>query len=270
MEVTSRPGDAERLAAGAERAGYGRIIAVGGDGTVQEALNGILAGGGQLELGIMPFGSGNDLARSLGLPTDLEPAWRIAVGHATRMIDVGHARNGEGEARWFASAGGIGFDAQVAARMRERRWWRTGRAGYLATTLVELRRFTNREVTVTCDGETRRDSVLFVALANGPYYGGGMRIAPDARLDDGQLDVCIVGDISRRTAMQQLPNLYRGTHVRHPRVTMSRGATVSIDGDPEATRIHLDGEPFGTVPLAVSTVPRAVSVAAPPARDRRR
>ncbi|MEO5986868.1 MAG: diacylglycerol kinase family protein [Candidatus Limnocylindria bacterium] len=260
LVVTSRPGHAESLASEAHARGHGRVIAVGGDGTVQEVINGLLAGGGPVELGIVPLGSGNDLARSLALARGLEPGWRVAIGSRTRTIDVALARNGSGHERWFASAGGIGFDAQVAASMAERSWWQLGRAGYLATTLVELKRFHNAFVTIDVDGDTREASVLFVAIANGPLYGGGMRIAPAARLDDGQLDVCVVGDISRLTALRQLPNLYRGTHVSHPQVAMQRGASITIGGEAN-TRIHLDGEPFGGLPLAVSTGWRSVEVA---------
>ena len=258
--VTARPGDVEELAAAARDRGHGRVIAVGGDGTVQEAVNGLLSSGDPIELGIVPLGSGNDLARSLGLASALEPGWRSAVGHATRTVDVAQARNGEGRSRWFASAGGIGFDAQVAARMALRSWWQVGRAGYLVTTLVELQRFRNQPVSITIDGQAISASVLFVAIANGAYYGGGMRIAPTARVDDGHLDICIVGDISRLTAVRQLPNLYRGTHVKHAQVTMGRGREVTIEGN-SSTLIHLDGEPFGSLPLKVSVGERTILVA---------
>jgi len=262
LEVTRRPGDAEVLAAGAVRHGHDRVIAVGGDGTVQEVVNGLISASDPAALGIVPLGSGNDLARSLALPTELATAWRIAIGRATRRIDVARARNGAGTERWFASAGGIGFDAQVAAAMAERSGWQAGRAGYLLTTLTELRRFENRRVRLTIDGETETGDVLFVAIANGAYYGGGMRIAPGALLDDGRLDVCVVGDISRLTVLRQLPNLYRGTHINHPAVSMRSGTTIDADGD-DNTRIHLDGEPFGGLPLRVTISHRALVVAAP-------
>jgi diacylglycerol kinase (ATP) len=262
LEVTGRPGDAEALAAGAAGDGYDRVIAIGGDGTVQEVVNGLLAHPDPPVLGIVPVGRGNDLARSLGLPVELASAWQVAVGHGTQLLDVARARNGDGTERWFASAGGIGFDAQVAAAMTARGGWQAGPAGYLLTTLVELRRFSNRRIRLAVDGVASHHDVLLVAIANGAYYGGGMRIAPDARPDDGLLDVCVVGDVSRITAIRQLPNLYRGTHVRHPLVTMHAGRTVEVDGDGE-TRIHLDGEPFGSVPLRVALVPGALQVAAP-------
>ena len=260
MRITSRPGEAEELAAHA--GDHGRVIAVGGDGTVQEVVNGLLATSSPSVLGLVPVGTGNDLARSLGVPLKLDAAWEAASAGETRQLDVARATNGAGRVRWFASAGGIGFDAQVAAAMAQRRGWQASRAGYLLTTLAELRRFSNCQVKLTIDDATFEGPVLFIAAANGAYYGGGMQIAPDARVDDGRLDVCVVGDISRLTALRQLPNLYRGTHIRHPAVTMHEGVRLRIEGAPE-TRIHLDGEPFGGLPLDVELHPAALRVAAP-------
>ena len=263
LEITRRPGDAEELAADAVRHGHDRVITVGGDGTVQEVVNGLLSASEPASMGVVPLGSGNDLARSLALPAELATAWRTAIGHATRRIDVARARNGAGAERWFASAGGIGFDAQVAAAMADRSGWQAGRAGYLLTTLTELRRFENRRIRLTVDGQTETGDMLFVAIANGAYYGGGMRIAPGALVDDGLLDVCVVGDISRLTVLRQLPNLYRGTHVNHAAVSMRSGSTVDAEAESDgSTRIHLDGEPFGSLPLHVTVGHRMLAVAA--------
>jgi diacylglycerol kinase (ATP) len=263
VEVTGRAGDAERWAAGFERADTGRIVAVGGDGTVQEAVNGIMAAGNDgTSLGIVPVGTGNDLARSLGLPRDPAAAWTVAVGRGERPIDLMRATSGDGRRRWFGSAGGIGFDAQVASAMATRSAWQRGRAAYLVTTLSELRRFENRSVELTLDGVATTARVLFVAVANGEYYGGGMRIAPGARTDDGMLDLCVVGNVSRVTALAQLANLYRGTHVHHPQVEMRRARSVAISGEP-ATLVHLDGEPFGSLPVHIELRPACLLVAAP-------
>lgn len=264
LAVTRRRGDAERLAADAVGEGRGRVIAVGGDGTIQEVVNGLLARNGGAGIGIVPLGSGNDLARSLGLPRDPAAAWSVAIGSAERRIDVA-AAEAAGRRRWFTSAGGIGFDAQVAAAMASRAGWQRGQAGYLLTTLAELRRFSNRRVEISVDGHRTTRSVLLVAIANGEYYGGGMRIAPGAAVDDGRLDVCIVGDVSRLTALRQLANLYRGTHVDHPQVDMAGGRAIEIAGDAE-TLVHLDGEPFGRLPLTVRLHQGALLVAAPAAR----
>jgi diacylglycerol kinase (ATP) len=263
--VTSRPGEAEEAAARAATDGADRVVAVGGDGTIQEVVNGILATTAPTAVGIVPVGSGNDLARSLGLPIDPVEAWTLAIGRVTRRIDAALAVNGEGRRRWFASAGGIGFDAQVAAAMTSRRGWQSGRVGYLLTTLGELRRFDNRRLQILLDGELIERRALLVAIANGPFYGGGMRIAPDAVPDDGWLDLCVVGDVTRLTAIRELPNLYRGTHVRNPAVSLHRARRIEVSAD-APTHAHLDGEPFGTLPLQIELRPACLEVASP-ARD---
>jgi diacylglycerol kinase (ATP) len=263
LVITGSAAETTGAAAEATRQGCRRVLAVGGDGTVQAVVNGLLTGtaaGEPPSLGIVPGGSGNDLARSLGLPQGLSRSWSVATGDVTEPLDVPVAMN-SGERRHFVSAGGLGFDAQVAWAMASRRRWQRGRAGYLLTTLDELRRFSNRRVTITLDdGASTERAVLLVAIANGAFYGGGMRICPDAVTDDGELDLCIVGDISRLTALQQLPRLYPGRHVDHPAVELRRARRVTIEGDP-GTRVHLDGEPFGTLPLTVEIRPAALRVA---------
>ena len=263
LHVTTRRGEAEEIAGAAGAGGSDRVVAVGGDGTVQEVVNGLCGGSGTTQLGIVPVGSGNDLARSLGLPRDPGEAWGVAIGRSTRRIDVGLATNGEGRQRWFASAGGTGFDAQVVAVMSQRRGWAASRAGYLATAIAELRRLRNRPVNVRLDGGPPIAGPTFmVAFANGAFYGGGMRIAPDAAVDDGLLDVCLVGDMTRLVALGQVPHLYRGTHVGHRLISMFRVARIEVDGDP-TVRVHLDGEPFGRLPLSVTVEPGRLAVAAP-------
>lgn len=265
---TEAPGHARELAQRAAAAGHDRVLAVGGDGTAQEVVNGLLDDGARVPLAILPEGSGNDLARGLGLPRDLQAALRVAVGDRFMAVDIGRATSvgGDGAVRYFAAAGGVGFDAQVAAVMAgTRRPWQRGRAGYLLSTLLELQRFHNRSLTFrfeTPDGSRVVERVvLMAAIANGAYYGGGMQICPGATVTDGWLDVCLVGDISRLEAVRQLPGIYRGRHVTHPAVEFVRARSVEIDGDRE-TCVHLDGEPFGQVPLRIDLIPRAIRVAA--------
>jgi diacylglycerol kinase (ATP) len=274
---TRAAGHAEQLAAAATDLGHDRVVVVGGDGTVQEALNGLLNGrvgvdGGRPALGVVPGGSGNDLSRSLGLPREPIAALETALGGETRPLDVGRATH-DGTDRHFAAAGGVGFDAQVAMTMagRPHRWQR-GAIGYLLATLNQLRGYHNRELRVRLATEAGAREVegrfLFVCFANGAFYGGGMQIAPDARTDDGWLDVCLVGDISRIGALRELPGIYQAKHVNHPLVEIVRAREVRIEGDP-ACLAHLDGEPFGRVPIDVSVLPGGAVVAVPadPAAD---
>ena len=267
---TREPGHAERLAAAATDLGHDRVIAVGGDGTIQEVINGLMASGvgtdgGPPALGLIPSGRGNDLARSVSLPIDPMICLPIAVGDLTRSFDVGSATSDSAGQRYFGAAGGVGFDAAVAYTMAvHRRFWMRGEAGYFLGTLNELRRYRNSElqVTLTGDGDDRVVSqrFLFVAFANGPFYGGGMQICPSAKTDDGLLDVCLVGDLSRLAALHELPGIYQAKHLRNPKVEIVKARTIRIEGD-GATRVHLDGEPFGNVPVEITVRPGAVSVA---------
>jgi diacylglycerol kinase (ATP) len=273
MVETVAPGHARELAAQAAGQGHDRVIAVGGDGTVQEVVNGIIESGSEISMGILAGGAGNDLARSLALPRRGQDALAVALGADLLRIDIGVASRGDGasaERRYFAAAGGVGFDAQVAAVMYRRAWWQHGRIGYLLSTLWELQRFRNQAVRLrmeTPDGPLELErTALFVAFANGMYYGGGMQICPSATVVDGWMDLCIVGDISRLEAIKQLPGMYRGAHVTHPAVEFQRARSVVIEGD-AGTRTHLDGEPFGTVPLHLEMRHAALDVAAPPAPD---
>jgi diacylglycerol kinase (ATP) len=268
---TREPGHAERLAAAATDLGHDRVVAVGGDGTVQEVLNGLMKAGvgpdgGPPAFGLVPGGSGNDLARSLGLPLTPMEALTVALGEHTRPLDLGRATH-DGQNRYFASVGGTGFDAQVAFTMSgKRQRWQRGRAGYFLSTLNELRRFKNPALSlrVATDAGSREvdGRFLFVAFANGPYYGGGMQICPEASLSDGLLDVCLVGDIGRLGALRELPGIYRAAHVDHPLVEIIKVRELRIEGDSE-TRVHLDGEPFGRLPVDIGVQAAAVAVAAP-------
>ncbi len=267
LRVSTRRGHAEELAAEAIRGGADRVVAVGGDGTMQEVVNGIISAGGGT-LGVVPVGRGNDLARSLGIPIEPLSALDIALGPDTRAMDVGRAIR-EGSLRHFVAAGGAGFDAQVSWTMSNPRpWWKNGRAGYFAGTIDELRRFHNQRLRITFDLDSGREVVdhtsLMVAFANGPYYGGGMKICPDASLHDGQLDVCVVGDLTRFQALRELPGLYDAKHVTHPKVHFYRSRWILVEGD-EPTRVHLDGEPWGTLPIRVEALPAALEVAVPAA-----
>lgn len=265
LRWTEAPGHASELALEAVAEGRARVVAVGGDGTLQEVVNGLLASDGPRPiLGIVPSGRGNDLARSLGLPRRRLDAWRLASAGPAEPLDALHAASDAGRRRWFVAAGGAGFDAQVARVMAGRRGWQRSQLGYLLVTLAELGRFENRVMRVAIDDRPpiqRRGMV--VALANGEYYGGGMRIAPGAAVSDGLVDVCIIGDLSRGEAIRWIPRLYRGTHLANRKVELLRGRRVRIEAD-EATSVHLDGEPFDDLPLTITISPGALRVAGAP------
>ena len=266
---TDQRGHAEHLAGAAREQAHDRVIVVGGDGTVQEVVNGLMAAGEQVgerpSLGLIPAGSGNDLSRDLHLPLEPMASLASALGEAERVIDVARADDERGRVRHFVVAGGVGFDAQVAHVMFGHKLpWQKGRIGYFLSTFVELMRFRNRRLELTTqsgDGDVRSSHVsLLIAFANGPYLGGGMKICPEADPSDGLLDLCIAGDLSRLEALRLLPGIYKGAHVGHPKVRFVRARAIRFDGDAD-TPVHLDGEPFGHVPVTVEVLPAALRVA---------
>ena len=229
--------------------GLGTLVAIGGDGTVHLAVQAVA--GTATSLAVVPTGTGNDLAKALGVPTDVEDSVRALQGSAVE-VDAVHV----GE-RWFACVLGTGFDAAVNERANQMTWPR-GRRRYDLATLLELRTFTPRPVTVTVDGVSSDHRVMLVALGNGPSYGGGLRICPGADLQDGLLDVVVVGALTRRRLLTLFPRLFKGTHITDRSVTVLRGREVTLTGGDLA--VYADGEEFGRLPLTATVVPGALKV----------
>lgn len=253
---TSAPADGERLARGAVTEGYGPVVGVGGDGTLQEIANGLLTLPCRPPLGVVPTGRGNDFARSLGLPRAPADVATLIGRQTTRTVDLARC-----ETRHYLAAAGVGFDAEVATAVR--RSGARGALSYVLHTLLELRRHANRELTIHLDGRPLQRRAFLVAVANTRFYGGGMMICPEADPSDGLLDVCIIGNVSRAEVVRLLPGVYFGRHARHPAVEFHRVRRVRVEGPP-ATRVHVDGEAAGEAPVSFEIVPRALEVIAAP------
>ncbi|MFC8268789.1 diacylglycerol kinase [Streptomyces cinereoruber] len=271
--------DALRRAREAVADGTGALVAVGGDGMVSLALE--VVAGTSVPLGIIAAGTGNDFARTLGLPVrDPAAAARVAAGilkdTGGRAVDLGRVTSGgtaatgtsaagtataEAGARWYATVLASGFDSRVNDRGNRMRL-PAGRFKYDLAILAELAAFRPVPYRLTLDGGriVEVDATL-VAVGNGTSYGGGMRICADARTDDGLLDVTVVGDCDRTTLLKVFPRVYKGTHLDHPEVTTYRTRTLALDA-PDTTG-YADGEPLGPLPLAVECVPAALRVLAP-------
>lgn len=230
-------------------AGLGTLVAVGGDGTVHLAVQAVA--GTATSLAVVPTGTGNDLAKALGVPTDVEGTVRAL---SAQPVPVDAVRVGE---QWFACVLGTGFDAAVNERANQMTWPR-GRRRYDLATVLELRTFRPRAISVTVDGISSDHRVMLVALGNGPSYGGGLRICPDADLQDGLLDVVVVGALTRRRLLTLFPRLFKGTHVTDRAVTVLRGREVTLTGGDLA--VYADGEEFGRLPLTATVVPGALKV----------
>ena len=247
--LTEGPGDAVRLAREAAAEGPDAVFACGGDGTLSQALTGLLDTG--LPLGIIPAGTGNDFCRALGLPRDPAQAARLALTGRPRPIDLLEINDGE---QWCFNVSGLGFDAAVAERMNRRRRSTGGLTAYLAAVLHELAHYRPTPVRLTLDGEAWEGRALLVALANAQGYGAGMQIAPTALIDDGYMDVVVVGHLSRASFLWNLPKVFRGTHLSLPAVRLWRCREVTVE-TPERQPVLVDGDVQAATPLHVRVAP---------------
>ena len=232
------------------------VCAWGGDGTVNEVAQAVA--GTDTALGIVPAGSGNGLARELGLPRDPVRAFHVALGGRERMIDVG-----EVDGRLFVNLAGIGLDAEVTARFNQRRGGPRGLWPYVAIGIRELFRSRPRRYTLRIREGTWHEPALAIVCANGRQYGGGAVIAPRARLDDGQLDLVVVAPRSPLRALWDARHLFRGTLDRAPGVRTARVTEAEIAG-PEPMLVHVDGEAvLGGPVVTVRVRPGALRVRVP-------
>jgi diacylglycerol kinase (ATP) len=229
---SAAPKDAIRLAREAA-AEAPLVVAVGGDGTASEVVQGIAGTGATLAL--VPIGSGNDLALALGIPKNVRAALDVAVGESSRRIDLGRFDDG-----WFANSLGLGFEAQVTIESRRVRRLR-GFSIYLFALAKALRRLHCADLVVNADGRRIAGRQLLVCIGNGPRVGGGFLLTPQADPADGWFDVCVVSALGRREILTTLPRALNGSHLDHPSVTMLRARSLEIesaDGFP----FHADGE----------------------------
>jgi len=238
---------------------------VGGDGSVNEVVNGI-AGRDGVELAVIPRGTGWDFARSLRIPRDLDAAVGTARDGELRAIDLGWATfrswAGEEPQAWFANVGSAGISGAIARRANESSKALGGRLSYYWATLAVYVGWQIDSVRVSVDEEVREGRMIDVLVANGRYVAGGMMLCPDAEPDDGLFDVLLIGDVTKRDLLFVLPKTYRGKHLPHPRLEALRGRTVTIEAD-EPLPLELDGEQPGTTPVRFELVPRSMRVRVP-------
>ena len=259
--LSERAGHLTELARTAA-ADHDLLVVVGGDGTLNEVVNG--AAGGRAALAVLPSGTGQDFGRTYGIPTRFDDAVGVALHGETATIDLGRVTYAGGE-RLFANVGSVGMSGAVARRANAMSKALGGRTTFYYALVREFVRWQNTEVTVAFDGGERRGRMHDVIVANGQWHGGGMWLAPEASFDDGLFDVVVIGDVSKLDFVSTSPKLYRGGHVHHPRVEVIRSATVSVDAA-EPLPLEVEGEPVGTTPARFEVVPGALRVRVPPQR----
>lgn len=255
--------EATDLAGKVARGSTDVLAVVGGDGSLRLALEASFGTG--KPLGIVPAGTGNDVARNLDIPLDdVDAALDVIVAGRTRTIDVGRVTFPDGTSRLFSTVAATGFDASVTARALEM-GWPTGQARYTLAALRELIGLRARHYDVRVD-ETKVDGdLVFAAIGNTTSYGGGMQITPSALMSDGLLDVTMATQPSRfarLTVARVFPKVFTGTHVRHPMVRTMRGREIELYCDPTAL-VSVDGDLVGELPAVFEAVPAAATVLTP-------
>ncbi|HKR64102.1 MAG TPA: diacylglycerol kinase family protein [Thermoanaerobaculia bacterium] len=255
-EPSTGPDDLVRIAAESSRAGYDRVVVCGGDGTLNLALREFDLAKGTLAL--IPTGSGDDFARVMNIPRrDIRAACDVALSGRVREVDVALANN----LRYLGVAG-LGFDSEVAEFANRNVKFLRGSAVYLYAIFRVLPHFTPRPVSIRASNGTRDVNIMFAAIGNTRQYGGGIRITPDAVVDDGLLDLCVVHETTRAELLKTLPKAYTGAHVKSPFVEMSRGREFSFESE-KAMAVYADGEPLTRTPVSFGLASERLKICAP-------
>ncbi len=259
VQFTEHAGHATELAFMAAANGAEIVAACGGDGTIHEVLNGIL--GTKSDLAAIPLGTGNDLCRTLGFGTDWKSALDAIANNRTIPMDIGKIETDAGS-RYFHNIAGCGFDVAVAEKINSGFKKLKGTAAYIAGVLSTFFSYRAIEMKIDVDGTSIESKVMLCAVANAISYGGAMKIAPMARIDDGLLDVVIVEETSLLEFLMTFPKVFKGTHLSHPKVKHLTAKRVTIEASTRSTLLA-DGEIYSSTPATFTILKGAISIIVP-------
>jgi diacylglycerol kinase (ATP) len=262
VRITEKAGDATAIAREALASGVELIVAAGGDGTLNEVVNGLAADFGRARLGLLPFGTGNDFARSIDVPADLDGALAILAAGAVRSVDVARATLA-GESRHFVnmSAGGIGGIVSEKASEHKDRW---GPLAYLRAAVGTLSELQGFQIRIILNGDERLEIEAYnVILSNGRYVAAGIPASPQSWLDDGLLDVMIVPIASLPELALLVPQILLGLHTESDRLLFRKASRIDIESVPPMS-FNIDGELIGEGPIRFELLPRALEVVVGP------
>jgi YegS/Rv2252/BmrU family lipid kinase len=277
VAFTKAPGDGIAIAERAAKAGRKFIIACGGDGTVNEVVNGIMNSGEDVEFGVLPSGTGGDFRRTLGMPQNHRQAAVALRDGVTKSIDLGRVtfrdHDGGDISRYFVNVSSAGLAAEVIRRVKSQKLFDwlpgatlRGKANFAASTLQEIVKLEGTTLRVRFDdGPEHQLRTIAFCIANARYFGGGMMIAPAAKLSDGLLDVVNISDLTTARIIMKAPALYRGTLASLNEVKMTTAKRIEISAADDDTEIHIetDGELPGRLPAIYEVVPAALRVRVP-------
>lgn len=264
--ATTGPGDARVLAQLARAGEFRAIVAVGGDGTLNDVVNGLITSDGMIDdrvpLGLIPTGTAQDFARNMGIPFNRrEAVERLLDGEETR-VDVGRITFGDGRVRLFVNVFGAGFDAEVAAQAHDVRGAMASIPAHMVGFATAFAGYQNQEIAITLEDAAVSPDRLrctMVVVANGPSYAGVLRIAPNAVVDDGMLDLVVIGDVDKFEMLMNLGRVFTGAHLEHAKVQVFRTSALNLESTGEA-RVQADGEVIGRLPARIDLLPRALRV----------
>lgn len=259
VRVTESPADMESTARQAAEDGAPVVAVLGGDGTVSCAANGVLGTGAALA--VLPAGTGDDFAKAIGA-AKFGAAVRLLANPKIRAIDVVRVTAGN-VTRHFVNVAGAGFDSEVNETANAMTLRLGGTGTYVVALMKTLARFTPAHYELRVDDQTLEVDAMLVVAGSGISYGGGMKVLPDAVLDDGYLDVCVVGALSKPAFLRAFPRVFAGTHTAHPNVQMFRARNVAVAAN-RPVQVYADGERVGFLPVTFEVVPGALHVVAGP------
>lgn len=268
LSITRRPGDGITAAREAIETGTGFIIAIGGDGTVHEVINGVLGSRKPVKhdfaLGIVNCGTGSGLAQTLGLPSSPEKQLDVICHQSSSAIDVGHITFCDGtkaaKGRFFISECQIGIGGTVVANVKAMHKYFGGTLAFGSVAFMKALSFKAPEIAIQIDdGKEKRDRLIGMVIGNGIYCGGGMKLTPYAEPNDGQLDVLLIHDMPVLTRVWNFPKIYSGSHVDSQHFTICRGKHICVSSE-EPVLIEADGELLGSVPCEIEVIPNALQI----------
>lgn len=271
VAFTERRGHATDVTRAALAAGSDLVVAIGGDGTLFEVVNGMIDQAGnpvrpEAKLAVISSGTGADFVRTIGVPPDLISALR-RLAHATKTcpLDIGEIVNsidGKEVRRYFANVAGMGFDAEVVARLERGGKHGGGTIPYLTTLVTTISSYRNKDVILQLDDRRITGRMNSVIVCNGKYFGGGMKVGPNASIEDGWFDVIIIGDMNTFEVLANTPRIYNGTHLSHPKVSEYRAKTVRVEPS-QPMSIQADGEYMGLGPATFRVRPSLLTLLVP-------
>lgn len=268
IKLTQRQNHATEIARESIHNGFNRIIAIGGDGTINEIVNGFFENSKQINseviLGVIPYGTGSDFVKSISLPRSEKDIIKKIINCNIKTIDIGkstfHLTNKTEKTRMFINVSNIGLGGEVVNRVNKTTKMFGGFASFLIGTIATVMEYKNKPVFISFDDNFKiQETVSNIVIGNGKFCGGGMKFLPDAELDDGLFDVLTIGDITKQDFFMQIPKVYSGTHLNNPKLNIRKAKKVFIDC-PDKLRVDLDGEQEGYTAVNFEVIPKALKL----------